>query len=116
MVTADPLFNNKRKLIVKLAADKNGAPPRPLPAIYQWREFVVAGGLMSYGPTMKEAYRNAGKYAGRILLGADVTELPVAYPSEFELVFNRNTARILKAANLIAIPRSMTSRAEILPP
>ena len=116
VVTADPLFNNKRKLIVRLAADKNAVAPKPLPAIYQWREFVAAGGLMSYGPTMKEAYRHAAKYAAQILAGADVTELPIARPSEFELVFNRKAAKTLSAANLIKIPLGMASRAVMLPP
>jgi putative ABC transport system substrate-binding protein len=89
LVTADPLFNNRRAQILTLAAKYS------LPAIYQWREFVSAGGLMSYGPSITAAYRHAGVLAGLILNGAKPADLPVLQPARFQLVINSNTARQL---------------------
>jgi putative tryptophan/tyrosine transport system substrate-binding protein len=89
LVTADPLFNNRRAQILTLAAKYS------LPAIYQWREFVSAGGLMSYGPSITAAYRHAGVLAGLILNGAKPADLPVVQPARFQLVINSNTARQL---------------------
>ena len=106
LVTADPLFNNRRKKVVGFANKKN------FPAIYQWREFAAAGGLMSYGPTMKEAYRQAAVYAARILDGATPDKLPVVFPSEFELVINLKTARTLSPS--VKIPGPMLARAILL--
>jgi putative tryptophan/tyrosine transport system substrate-binding protein len=89
LVTADPLFNNRRAQILTLAAKHS------LPAIYQWREFVSAGGLMSYGPSITGAYHHAGVLAGLILNGAKPADLPVMQPAKFQLVINSNTARQL---------------------
>jgi putative tryptophan/tyrosine transport system substrate-binding protein len=89
LVTADPLFNNRRAQVLTLAAKYS------LPAIYQWREFVSAGGLMSYGPSITEAYHHAGILAGLILKGAKPADLPVVQPAKFQLVINSNTARQL---------------------
>jgi putative ABC transport system substrate-binding protein len=89
LVTADPLFNNRRAQVLTLAAKYS------LPAIYQWRDFVSAGGLMSYGPSITEAYHHAGILAGLILKGAKPTDLPVVQPAKFQLVINSNTARQL---------------------
>ena len=89
LVTADPLFNNRRAQILTLAAKYS------LPAIYQWREFASAGGLMSYGPSITAAYRHAGVLAGLILSGAKPADLPVMQPAKFQLVINLNTARQL---------------------
>jgi putative tryptophan/tyrosine transport system substrate-binding protein len=113
LVTADPLFNSKRKLVVKLAADKSNVGIRqPLPAIYQWREFVAVGGLMSYGPTMTEAYRHAGVYAARIVGdGTPPSNLPVVYPTEFELAINKRTAASLN----VTISPEMRARAILFP-
>jgi putative tryptophan/tyrosine transport system substrate-binding protein len=89
LVTADPLFNNRRVQVLSLAASQS------LPAIYQWREFVTDGGLMSYGPGITEAYRQAGINAGLILKGAKPADIPVVQPTRFQLVINRITANQL---------------------
>lgn len=89
VVTADPLFNFHRKRVVGLAARYR------LPAIYQWREFVEDGGLMSYGPDIEDAYHQAGVYAGRILKGVSPADLPVVQPTRFYLVINTRTAKAL---------------------
>jgi putative tryptophan/tyrosine transport system substrate-binding protein len=78
------------------------------PTIYPWREYVQAGGLMSYGPTFAWAYHQIGLYAGRILDGAMPGELPVQFPTTFNWVINYKTAKALG----LTVPRSMRAGAK----
>jgi putative ABC transport system substrate-binding protein len=89
LVDPDPFFVRKRALIVQLAAYY------ALPVGYRDREFVEAGGLMSYGPSLPESWRQIGQYAGRILAGAKPEDLPVMLPRKYELVINRKSAEAL---------------------
>jgi putative ABC transport system substrate-binding protein len=89
LVTADPFFDTKGDAIIAFAARGK------LPTIYQFREFAEAGGLMSYGISLVDGYRQTGNYAGRILKGAKPAELPVYQSIKFELVLNLKTARSL---------------------
>ena len=89
VVMADPFFNSRREQIVALAARY------AVPAIYEWREFADAGGLISYGPILTDGLRQVGVYVGRVLAGANPADLPIQRPTRLELVINLKTAKAL---------------------
>ncbi len=89
LVAADPYFNSQREHLIALAAQHR------LPAIYEWRQFAVDGGLMSYGTVLTDAYSQAGTYAGRILNGENPGNLPIVQPTNFQFVINLKTAKTL---------------------
>jgi putative ABC transport system substrate-binding protein len=102
VVSADALFTNQRVQLVALAAR------HALPAIYAYRELASAGGLMSYGPDLADTYRQVGIYAGRILKGAQPSDLPVQQAVKVELVINLKTAKALG----LSVPLSLIGRAD----
>jgi putative ABC transport system substrate-binding protein len=102
IVAADPFFNSRREQLVSLATQSK------LGAIFEWREFVEAGGLMSYGSSLTDVWRRVGVYAGRILKGKKPADLPVQQPAKFELVINFKVAKALG----IELPTALLVRAD----
>jgi putative tryptophan/tyrosine transport system substrate-binding protein len=88
-ISSGPLFSSHRKEIVAMAARER------LPAIYGWREFAEAGGLVSYGPSLPDLYRQSATMVDKILKGASPADLPIEVPTRFELVVNLKTAKAL---------------------
>jgi ABC-type uncharacterized transport system substrate-binding protein len=102
LLLSSPLVFRYRAEIGALALKKR------MPAVSMFVEFAAAGGLMAYGPSLREAFRRAGGYAGRILQGAKPADMPVERPTKFELVINMKTAKALG----LAIPQPLLTRAD----
>ena len=104
LVAADPFFLTRRDVFVALAAR------HAIPTIYEQREFVTAGGLMSYGTSLTEASRQVGVYVGRVLNGEKPANMPVLQSAKFEFVINMRAAKMLG----LAVPQSLALAADEL--
>jgi putative ABC transport system substrate-binding protein len=105
MVTTNPFYEGRRDQIVALAKRYS------VPAVYPWREYAAVGGLISYGTSFTESYRQAGQYVGRILKGEKPADLPVVQASKFELLINAKTAKEL---GLTVSPSTLIAADEVI--
>lgn len=102
IISGDPFFTNQADQIIGLAARY------AVPVVYSYRQFVVSGGLMSYGPDLSDAYRLVGVYTSKILRGAKPADLPVEQVVKVELVINLNSAKALG----LTVPQTILARAD----
>jgi putative ABC transport system substrate-binding protein len=102
LVGSDPIFDVHRDKLVALVAAAS------IPAIYQFRDFAAAGGLMSYDPDIVDAHRQVGVYTGQILKGAKPADLPIQQPTKFQLVINLQAAKALG----LTVPPTLLARAD----
>ncbi len=102
VVASDPFFDSRRARLIAFAAENR------LPGIYQFRDYALDGGLISYGPSLTETYHQVGIYAARILKGAKPSDLPVTQPTKYDLVINLKTAKALD----LKVPQSLLVSAD----